>query len=223
MRGGCAKIDELVDRGDPEAMAELEQHAAECSTCAAELREWEEISAAARGLHVEWESPALLARIERAMEEEAAPSGAVVRFGRRPTLLLQIAATILLVVGLTALTARMIAPTVSVSPATTDRAAYDDWVVRESAIDGVERAEKIHLASIDRLSKLAAPAIENDHSPLMVSYREKLMLLDDAIAECQAQIKENRYNAHLRRQLLAVYQEKDRTLRDILEDENHAR
>ena len=55
----------------------------------------------------------------------------------------------------------------------------------------------------------------------MVSYREKLMLLDDAIKECQTNIERNRQNAHLRRQLLAIYSEKQRTLQDVLREDNH--
>ena len=46
------------------------------------------------------------------------------------------------------------------------------------------------------------------------------MLLDDAIAECQAGIDQNRNNAHLRKQLLAVYSEKQRTLQDVLREDN---
>ena len=48
------------------------------------------------------------------------------------------------------------------------------------------------------------------------------MLLDDAIAECQANIDRNRQNAHLRRQLLAIYTEKQRTLQEVLREESHA-
>jgi len=55
----------------------------------------------------------------------------------------------------------------------------------------------------------------------MVSYKEKLMLLDDAIAECQAGVRVNRQNAQLRRQLLSIYTEKQRTLQDVLREEAH--
>ena len=55
----------------------------------------------------------------------------------------------------------------------------------------------------------------------MVSYKEKLVLLDDAIAECQTNIEHNRKNAHLRGQLLAIYGEKQRTLQDVLREDSH--
>jgi hypothetical protein len=51
----------------------------------------------------------------------------------------------------------------------------------------------------------------------MASYREKLLVLDSAIADLRVQAGENPSNAHLRYQLLAMYQEKQQTLRDVLE------
>jgi hypothetical protein len=54
----------------------------------------------------------------------------------------------------------------------------------------------------------------------MISYKEKLMLLDDAIAECEANIAQNRQNAHLRKQLLAMYSEKQQTLMDVLREDS---
>jgi hypothetical protein len=47
------------------------------------------------------------------------------------------------------------------------------------------------------------------------------VLLDDAIEECRSQINENRQNAHLRRQLLAIYSEKDRTLRELMKESSN--
>ena len=46
------------------------------------------------------------------------------------------------------------------------------------------------------------------------------MLLDDAIAECQTNIDRNRQNAHLRRQLLTMYSEKQQTLQDVLREDS---
>jgi len=41
-------------------------------------------------------------------------------------------------------------------------------------------------------------------------------MLDNAIAELNGQIEMNRYNTHLRRQLLGVYAEKQQTLREVM-------
>jgi hypothetical protein len=53
----------------------------------------------------------------------------------------------------------------------------------------------------------------------VASYREKLRLLDAAIADCRAEVKKNRFNAHLRRELLAMYREKQSTLQQLMEGE----
>jgi len=68
---------------------------------------------------------------------------------------------------------------------------------------------------------VAKAKLDDPSSPLLVSYKEKLMLLDDAIAECETVIQHNRNNAHLRKQLLTMYSEKQRTLQDVLREEPH--
>jgi len=59
-------------------------------------------------------------------------------------------------------------------------------------------------------------------SPLVVSLRERLMTIDAAIAEYRKEIDKNRFNAHLREQLLWIYQEKRRTLQEVQESAGHA-
>jgi hypothetical protein len=51
----------------------------------------------------------------------------------------------------------------------------------------------------------------------MASYKEKLIVLDSAIDELRMEAGRNPSNAHLRYELLAMYQEKQETLQDILE------
>ncbi len=92
-------------------------------------------------------------------------------------------------------------------------------LLTEEALGEVERAEAAYIRSIDRLSKLAAPQLQQASTPLMANYREKLLLLDSAIAECRAQLEQNRFNGHLRRELLAIYQMKQSTLTEVLQEE----
>jgi hypothetical protein len=58
----------------------------------------------------------------------------------------------------------------------------------------------------------------NPGTPLLVSYREKLQLLDSAIGDLRGQLEENRFNTHLRQELLAMYQEKKRTLEGVVKE-----
>ena len=81
----------------------------------------------------------------------------------------------------------------------------------------MERAEAEYQKAIDKLDAQARPQLDPAATPLMASYREKLLVLDNAIEELRAEAGQNPANAHLRRQLLAMYQEKQETLQEVLE------
>ncbi|MGB6667570.1 MAG: hypothetical protein WBE73_04450, partial [Candidatus Acidiferrum sp.] len=71
---------------------------------------------------------------------------------------------------------------------------------------------------IDKLAAQAKPQLENPATPLQANYKEKLLVLDSAISDLRAQAGLNPSNAQLREQLLAMYQEKQQTLEDVLEE-----
>jgi hypothetical protein len=200
----CPEIDNLLLEGDPASMQIAAQHARGCDPCAEKLASWNELSAVAGGMHTSWKNEMLWPRIERALRDERRRSGAR---------LWQVAAAVVLLTGMAVVAwkahQRMRA------------AEFDNAILRATAVEQVEQAEKAHLAAIDRLEKMAEPKLEEASTPLLVSYREKLMLLDDAIAECQTNIERNRQNAHLRKQLLAIYSEKQRTLQEVMREESH--
>jgi hypothetical protein len=91
-------------------------------------------------------------------------------------------------------------------------------LLRSKALTDVERTESAYVQAIDWLAIEAKSQLQNPGTPLMASYREKLQLLDSAIDDLRAQTGQNPSNAHLRYQLLAMYQEKQRTLEEILEE-----
>ena len=95
----------------------------------------------------------------------------------------------------------------------------DQRRVAVRALREAEQAEATYLQSIDKLAALAQPKIEHPATPLMSSYREKLLLLDAAIADCRANVERNRANASLRHELGSLYQEKQRTLEEVLREE----
>lgn len=204
----CEHLDDLLLEGDAFSMEAADRHAATCPACRQTLDEWKEISDTAKTLKTTWGDDLLWPRVERALKTagagEAGRAKRVWRFAA--------AAAITLTVGGTSwYTMRD----------TARDSSFDQKILRVAAIDEVERAEEAYLSAIDRLEKAAEPALQKPSEPLMVSYREKLMLLDDAIAECQLNIEQNRQNAHLRRQLLAMYSEKQRTLQAVVREEQH--
>ena len=200
----CTQLDELLLDGSEAATERASSHAASCSACAATLEDWSEIASTARQLRTTWHSDLLLPRIQREIGKGESPS-------RR---LLRTAAVLLLSVGIGATAFH------AVRVQTRD-ARYDESILRIAAVDEVERAEREYVAAIERMQQLADAKLEEPQTPLMISYKEKLMLLDDAIAECEANVERNRQNAHLRNQLLAMYSEKRHTLREILREDTH--
>jgi hypothetical protein len=201
----CENLDNLLAEGDSYSMQIATKHASGCPACMEKLASWNEISDVARGMHATWTDDMLWPRIERALGKEK---------GHQRTRLWQIAAGLVLLAGMAVVAWKANQRMRAVE--------FDNAILRASAVDQVEQAEKVHLAAIDHLEKLVEPKLEEASTPLLVSYKEKLMLLDDAIVECQRNIGGNRQNAHLRKQLLAIYSEKQRTLQEVLREESHA-
>ena len=200
----CSQFDDLLFEGSPLAMETAARHAKECPACAETLAAWNELSDVAPSLRTTWENETLWPRIERALRAER----------KRTSRLWQYAAAVLITLGLGG-------TTYYAMRVQTREAAFDRTILRVSALDDVERAERAHVQAIDRLEKLAEGKLEEPETPLMVSYKEKLMLLDEAIADCQSNIQRNQQNAHLRKQLLSMYSEKQQTLRDVLREETN--
>ncbi|HYC62906.1 MAG TPA: hypothetical protein VEK79_25425 [Thermoanaerobaculia bacterium] len=212
MKIQCSELDDLLFDASPLAMETAARHAEGCAECAAKLAAWNDISDTARSMRTSWDNDMLWPRIERALVKERQSERQ--RQRSRTKWLWQVAAGLILTLGL--------GSTMFYALRTQTRdAAFDRDILRLSAMDEVERAERTHIEAIKRLERVAEAKLDDAQTPLMVSYKEKLMLLDDAIAECQANIEQNRQNAHLRKQLLSMYTDKQETLMDVLREDDH--
>jgi len=198
-------IDELLASGDDASMQAAALHAANCGDCTELLADWNDLSTTARDLRTTWNSDTLWPRIERKLRKER---------GAPRTRWMQIAAAVAIMIALGVMSAFALREH-------NEQRDFEKRIYADNVMNDVEKAEQAHVAAIERLEKLADPKLEQPGSPLMVSYKEKLVLLDDAIAECQTNIERNRRNAHLRRQLLAIYDAKQQTLHDVLREETH--
>lgn len=211
----CFRVDRALRDGAPIPGA-LAAHLARCGRCASLAAALAEIDAAAPALRKSWESPDLAARALDAVERAKRPAPAAAAPARRPVspwvpALYAAALVLISTVGLW-----VFRDVPSRNPFSGARS--ESPFLGEDALRDVERKEAAYVASIDRLSSLARAKAPESPSALAASYREKLLVIDSAIAECRAQIDRNRYNAHLRRQLLAMYDEKKRTLEDLLKE-----
>lgn len=206
----CASLQAALRDAEPDALAAARAHAATCPGCREQLDAWDALAEALPSLRRSWESPQLWPRIHQSLAEESQRRGRrsiVVRW--LPRLAAFAAAIVVAALGLVARRE----PGSTPPPGETERR-----LLTERALSEVERSEAEYVASIERLARVAGPLLEQPASPLLASYGEKLDLLEAAIADCRAQIERNRFNAHLRRELLSLYQEKQRTLRQVMEE-----
>ena len=209
----CSDRDRIFEDGTVAEWAALEGHAATCAACAEELRIWKSLSTAASELRDYSKDPVLWRRIRRSLAEEAGRGKQRWDWRRLFSSLSvswQTAAAFAFVLLLLISGAWLLRPQI-------DRPAQSP-LLKSKALTDVERAESAYVQAIDKLAGEAKPQLENPDTPLMASYREKLLLLDSAIDDLRSQTGQNPSNAHLRYELLAMYQEKQRTLEEILEE-----
>jgi hypothetical protein len=183
----------------PELMPDARAHAERCEACRMQMYLWTEISRVAPQLHEEWESEQLWPRIRErlALEPERRPA-------YRPWWVLAVAATVMLA-------AVLAVPRNSAPPASRE-------LLTDAALQEVQRAEAAYDRSIAKLAAVAGPELERSPSPLAAAYREKLTMLDSAIAELKSTAAQNQHNAYLRTELASLYSEKKKTLQDWMKD-----
>src|SRR5262245_16183382 len=209
----CNDRERIFLDGTAEEWAALEAHSGRCSACREELAAWRNLSVAASELDEQWDSPALWPRIERALREQSAAAGTswwerLTGSWRLPWLAWQTAAAALVLMLLSASAIWVIWQRSSDITGT---------LLTDRAVRNVEEKEAAYEAAIDKLDAQARPELDKASTPLLASYREKLQVLDSAIADLKSQAGINPGNGHLRRQLLAMYREKQETLEDVLE------
>jgi hypothetical protein len=214
----CEDRDKIFEDGTPAEWAALEAHSATCALCAEELRAWKAISVAAKELRDYSDTPSLWPRIEQALAAEAAATkrpasrSSWLSLGFGLSLGWQTAAAAAFVLILT-----VSAGWFYLHPHTPP-GPVDQSLLKSPALAEVERTQAAYEQAIDKLAADAKPQLENPATPLQASYREKLLVLDSAINDLHIQAGLNPSNAHLRQQLLAMYQEKQQTLEDVLEE-----
>jgi hypothetical protein len=216
MNISCSDRDRIFEDGTSAEWTALEAHAASCPICSEEVRAWKSLSVAAKELRDYSDAPSFWPRIERALAEEAIRN--VQRAGRAswfsflpsflPAWQTAIAGALVLVLTISGWL---------IFHPTGPRVENDKSLLQSNALKEVENAETTYEHAIDKLAAETKPQLENPATPLLASYHEKLLVLDSAIAELRSQAGMNPSNAQLRYQLLAMYQEKQHTLEEVLE------
>ena len=185
----------------PELMPDARAHAEVCEQCRYQLYLWGEISRLAPQLHEEWESPALWPRIRGDIAAAAPRRRAFPAVWRWA----------LAAAAMAALAVALFRPWAGRQNGPSD-------FLTDAALRDVQQAEAAYAKSIEKLSAVAGASIEQSSSPLAAAYREKLVVLDSAIADIKTNLENNRYNVYLQNQLASVYREKQKTLQEWLEN-----
>jgi hypothetical protein len=216
----CRAMQEALATRDRALLDAVAEHAQSCVRCREHLRIWEAMSESAPSLRKEWESPRLWPNIREALRREQESPRRVWGFGSGVGGLRWVpaAAIVLLFVIAGAGVWVFRGVTEGRDPLVAGPWRYQDALMTEQAFEEVERRERDYLESIDRLSQVVAPRLRQQASPLFESYREKILVLDAAIGDIRAEIDRNQFNTHLRRELLAMYAEKQRTLQDLMKE-----
>jgi hypothetical protein len=176
------------------------------------------VSNAAPSLRRAWSSPELWPRIHQRLAEESQAAAARGPAKASSWLRFLPAAAIVALFAIATAGLLVFRNAGGREPLVSHWETTKDPLLEERAVDEVESAERQYLASIDNLSRLAQPRLAGATSPVLMNYREKLDVLDSAIAELKSSIEQNRYNTHLRRELLAMYKEKQQTLQNLMKE-----
>ena len=169
----------------------------------------DELTAAARELHQEWESPQLWPSIASRFEPR-----------RRSWRWQAVAAAAVVVLALGS-SAWFVWQSRPHGPGASNTIA-DQRLLSEVALAEIERSEAQYVRTIDELTRITAPKLDMPASPLLVNLRDRLAVIDGAIDEYRREIDTNRFNGDLRRQLLSIYQVKRRTLEEVQEYDDNA-
>ncbi len=198
-----------------ELMPEAREHLKHCAACRREYRVWNEITAAGRELHEEWDTPELWPQIRKALEAAPKPKQKPV-WWRDVKMWTAAAAAVLAVAALLVWRPWRETPATSEVAATAPQLSGDHDFLTEQALKEVERSETVYRQSIDKLTRLAQPELQKSASAVAVNCREKLLTLDSAISETRAGLDHNRFNVKLQMELADLYREKQQTLKELL-------
>jgi hypothetical protein len=198
----CSDTEEALRASEmpPEATT----HAQTCEHCRERIALWTEISDIAPQLRQEWESPSLWPQIQHKLEATA-KRGRPVRTWRWA-----LAAAATIVLGAVLLR----------TPPTqqTQEPPQDGTFLNPETLREVQEAEQAYVRAIEKLSATAESTLHEASTPLAAAYREKLLLLDSAIADLKTGAEANRYDVYVRTQLASLYQAKQRTLEEWLKN-----
>jgi len=103
-----------------------------------------------------------------------------------------------------------------------NREDLSSGLLSESLLENVEVRQKAYESAIKELEDVVSSRLVALDQELMFLYRDRLEVVDEQIEQCRKALATNPANAHIHRYLLAALQDKQETLKEIMNIEtNH--
>ncbi len=184
----------------------FQSHAKECPVCQEKARQDEELLQLSRSLKKRVEAPFLWTRIEQNLREEQQKSklnGWRVFFWHS---WMKIPALALLFVAICIGLFLWLRPGLN-----------DSTLLADSALRRIEKREQRYERSIEKLQKRILTQLPDLGLELMLLYRDRMETIDEQILACKEALGENPGNTHIRKYMLAAFQDKKETLKEIMD------
>jgi hypothetical protein len=103
-----------------------------------------------------------------------------------------------------------------------NREDLSSGLLSESVLENVEVRQRAYESAIKELEDVVSSRLVALDQELMFLYRDRLEVVDEQIDQCREALVTNPANAHIHRYLLAALQDKQETLKEIMNIEtNH--
>ena len=178
-------------------------HLKKCSFCKYQISEDKKLLELSQSIKQPFEASNLWDKIELSLVNE---KNKVEKSWREYFPMFRIAAVLILVFGITVIFLNR-------------NNFQESKLLANSVLEKVEQNEKKLEDSISELEKLALQKLSEMNLELMFLYRDRLETIETQIVQCKEMLTENPANAHLRRYLLAAYQDKKETLDELMNND----
>ncbi len=182
-------------------LAELKIHMGSCLSCQKSYQMDTRIMDHSRNLNDNLPIPDLWPSIEKEIQKK---KPVILKFSPRTRLILTAAAIFLIITAIWMFNSNQ-------------RDKGYDRILTQQAFEKVIEAEERYLDAIQNMEDLAYQQLDKSTEQLAQLYRNKLSLIDRQIQNCQNALESNPANSHIRRYLMAAFQDKQQTLEDILQ------
>lgn len=183
----------------------FQSHAKECQACKEKVRQDEELLLLSRSLKKKVEAPFLWTRIEQNLREEQQKSRYHGWRGIFWHSWMKIPASALLFVAICVGLFLWFRP-----------GLHDSTLLADSALRRIEKREQRYERSIEKLQERILPQLPDLGMELMLLYRDRMETIDEQILACKEALRENPGNTHIRKYMMAAFQDKKETLREIM-------